>query len=167
MAGIQGATRVVVIGVDPGTSGAIASWDGTTLAVAEMPIVKATARGNEIAWSVVVDIFDVLFPIADHAYVERVHSMPKEGVSSAFKFGSSYGGIRAFLAARQIPTTLVTPQQWKKALRVSKVKDAAVARACEIFPKDSGMFYGPRGGGKDGIAEAAMIAWYGYRELSG
>jgi Holliday junction resolvasome RuvABC endonuclease subunit len=50
------------------------------------------------------------------AVVEAVHSMPKQGVSSVFKFGTSYGLARGVLAAHSIRVELITPQTWQKAM---------------------------------------------------
>lgn len=49
----------------------------------------------------------------DRIVVERVHAMPKQGVSSTFRFGMACGVIHGIAGALQLPLTLVTPQQWK------------------------------------------------------
>ena len=46
--------------------------------------------------------------------VENVHSMPKQGLSSTFKFGVGVGIIHGVAGALRLPMTLVTPSQWKK-----------------------------------------------------
>jgi crossover junction endodeoxyribonuclease RuvC len=45
--------------------------------------------------------------------VENVHAMPKQGLSSTFKFGMACGIIHGVTGALRLPMTLVTPQQWK------------------------------------------------------
>jgi crossover junction endodeoxyribonuclease RuvC len=45
--------------------------------------------------------------------VESVHAMPKQGVSSTFKFGMGVGIIHGVAGALRLPITLVTPSQWK------------------------------------------------------
>lgn len=156
-----------VIGIDPGLKGAVASWDGTTLVSFQMPTVKAASRGNEVDWTTVRRLMDALIMPAEHAFLERVSARPGEGVASVFKFGGCYEGLRAMTAFFSIPTTRVTPTQWKRAMQVSKEKEAAVARANELFPGSSEMFRGPRGGILDGVAEAALLAWYGRNKLIG
>lgn len=156
-----------VMGIDPGLNGAVACWDGTTLVSFQMPTVKAASRGREVDWATVRRLMDMLIMPAEHAFLERVSSRPGEGVASAFKFGGCYEGLRAMTSFFAVPTTRVTPAQWKRAMRVSKEKEAAVARANELFPGASDMFRGPRGGILDGVAEAALIAWYGRNELMG
>lgn len=163
-----------VVGIDPGLNGGIAMWDGESLFLTEIPTVKAAKRGNEVTWSVLYDWFDMSFCGADHAYIEKVNAMPKtgagqgkgQGVASAFKFGYVAGGLRSMIASRHIPCTLVPPNTWKQAIKVPKAKDGAVARADQLFPDYASMFRGPRGGLKDGPAEAALIAYYGYLQLT-
>jgi crossover junction endodeoxyribonuclease RuvC len=45
--------------------------------------------------------------------VENVHAMPKQGVSSTFRFGKGVGIIHGVAGALRIPITLVAPNQWK------------------------------------------------------
>lgn len=70
------------------------------------------------------------------AVIERVHSMPKQGVASSFKFGRSYGFLRGCLIASGIPFEEVTPQVWQKALGCLSRGDKNVtkARAQQLFP---------------------------------
>lgn len=45
--------------------------------------------------------------------VENVHAMPKQGVSSTFKFGVGCGIIWGVAGALRLPLALVTPGVWK------------------------------------------------------
>lgn len=56
------------------------------------------------------------------AMIERVHSMPGQGVVGMFKFGKGYGGLRMALTAANIPFEDVTPRVWQKALGIEKRK---------------------------------------------
>lgn len=155
-----------VLGIDPGLSGALAMWNGSQLTLAEIPSQKATGRGREVNWSALNEIWDDQFFWADHVFLERIGTRPGEGVSSAFKFGLVFGGLRGLIAAKMLPLTLVTPTKWKKAYNLAAAKEAAVIRASELFPSHASAFRGPRGGLRDGVAEAALIAKYGYDNLN-
>ena len=48
------------------------------------------------------------------AIIEQVHSMPRDGVVSAFSFGRNYGTWLGILAALDISTVHVSPQKWQK-----------------------------------------------------
>lgn len=156
-----------VLGIDPGLSGALAMWDGASLALVEVPTVPGKTRGREVDWPALNQLWDEIFFYADHVYLERVSSRPGEGVASSFKFGTVFGGLRALAAAKLIPTTLVTPNVWKKHYGIMASKQGAVLRASELFPAHASSFRGPKGGLKDGVAEAALIALYGYNQLRG
>lgn len=94
--------------------------------------------------------------------IERVHALPKQGVTSMFSFGQNYGAWLMLLCCMQIPHILVTPQQWMKTLvgkRDGKDTKTAVLNVCKrLFP--GAAFTGPRGGMKDGRADALMMAYY-------
>ncbi len=159
---------MIVLGIDPGMKGALAQYDGLHLTLYPIPTAKSTGRGREVLWTELTSSWDTLFPFVSHAFLERVHSRPGEGVSSAFKFGRVFGGLEAAIATRRIPMTLVTPSVWMKAMGVGRgSKEASVIRAAQLFPDNAPQFRGPRGGILDGLAEAALIALYGHRKLTG
>jgi len=99
---------MMFLGVDPGAGGGLAFLfdSGTVVSVIKMP---ETER----------DILDALREHAGaetRAVIERVHSSPQMGVSSAFRFGQSYGGLRMAIIAVGIPLDDVTPQRWQAAI---------------------------------------------------
>ena len=156
-----------VLGIDPGLSGALAMWDGSTLLTLEIPTVKSTGRGREVLWGDLNRQWAEKFFWADHVFLERVMSRPGEGISSAFKFGLVFGGLRGMIAVKLLPLTLVTPSMWMKEMGVGRgSKEASIIRATELFPTNAKAFRGPKGGRKDGVAEAALIALYGARILT-
>ena len=156
-----------ILGIDPGLSGALAMYgeDGLKTMV-EIPTMKAQGRGREVDWPYLNTLWDDNFFWADHVFLERVMSRPGEGVSSAFKFGLVFGGLRGMIATKLLPITLVTPTVWKKHYGITASKEGAVRRATELFPEFASQFRGPKGGLKDGLAEAALIAYYGYERLN-
>jgi crossover junction endodeoxyribonuclease RuvC len=69
-------------------------------------------------------------------FVEQVSSMPKQGVSAVFTFGTSYGIVRGCLGALEIPFVLVTPQKWKrKAGLIGKEKDLCRTLMQQRYPQ--------------------------------
>lgn len=158
---------MIVGGVDPGIKGAIASWDGKDLVTLPVPSVKAKARGMTADWTALANNAVFLFEYVDHFYIEDVSAMPKQGVASTFKFGYVAGGIRGIIAVLNIPVTYVRASVWKPDMAVTKDKKQTCARAAELFPKHAHLFYGPKGGPLDGVAEAALIAFYGRKKLVG
>ncbi len=99
----------VFIGVDPGKSGAIvALGDHPTEALT--CVCKNTERE---AWEFLRERANEA-PGNSFAMIEKVSAMPKQGVTSMFNFGMSYGFLRGILVAAQIPFEAVTPAKWQK-----------------------------------------------------
>lgn len=87
--------------------------------------------------------------------IEDVHSMPREGVSSAFRFGLQKGiliGLSCGIVGAN-NTILVSPQSWKRYFKLSKNKKKSVDLVNKIY----GMNLSYR---DDGIAEAILIGQY-------
>lgn len=152
---------MLVLGIDPGLDGALAFYDGTTLRVFDMPAVQARAKGRELDYSEIARLIDASAHIK-HCYLEQSWPRPKEASAAAAKQGINFGVVRGVVAAHFIPTTIVSPQRWVKALAVQKGKDASRARASELLPAYSGLWQAKS---HDGRAEAALIALYGWRQL--
>jgi crossover junction endodeoxyribonuclease RuvC len=150
---------VLIAGIDPGITGAVALWDDSVqaLKVWDMPILKV--RGKSILNE--PELVQVLTAMTnpDHVYVEQVHAMPKQGTVSMFSFGMSYGIVKGILAALDLPTTYVTPQSWQKRMQVPKGgKDASRSRALQLLPRYAQLFSRVRDNGR---SDAALIALFG------
>lgn len=142
-----------IMGVDPGMFGAIAFYNPKfpqLIAAYDMPIV-----GKELNAAELFDIIDSFKPVC--AAIEVVHAMPKQGVSSSFNFGVSYGVIRGVVGSLKIRTHLVAPTKWKKYFSLSADKEASRALAVRNWP-DSPHFRRKKDHGK---AESALLALYG------
>ncbi len=119
------------IGIDPGVRGGIA------IITANGSVELHKMPGTPL------DLYELLvaYPTAI-AILERVHSMPKQGVSSTFKFGVNYGWCQMALAASGIRWEEVTPQKWQKEfslilpkLTKTEKKNAHKSRAQQLFPR--------------------------------
>ena len=155
----------VIIGIDPGLSGAVACLAEDFFEVSDMPtfdLVRNRKKKRDLDLATLVLTLSAMKgeePV--HAFVEQVHSMPKQGVSSSFAFGKCYGAILGVLAALGIPQTPVHSRVWKKAVGVPAAKDGARARASQLMPTQA---YNWTRVKDDGRAEAALLALYGWRE---
>jgi Holliday junction resolvasome RuvABC endonuclease subunit len=116
------------VGIDPGQSGGISFVSG----IYKTEAIKMPATERDL-WKV----FEAINPIGCFIVIERVHSMPRQGVASSFKFGMSYGALRMAIVATGIPFEDVTPQKWMKALGCLTGGDKNVSkqRAQSLFPK--------------------------------
>ena len=149
---------MIRIGIDPGVNGAIAVLeDQQLIALFDMPVMNLSGKKQQVNAPKLAEIIGSGSPRADEAYVEQVHSMPKQGVSSSFNFGVSYGVIMGVLGALQIPMVLVSPAVWKRRAGLTgKEKDASRTLAQQLYPA------APLGRKKDiGRADAILIARFG------
>jgi len=161
-----------ILGVDPGLDGAFA-WlrrvdKGFELIVRDFPtVVVKKGKTNRREYSIAELKQDFQNGYADHAFIEKVHAMPGQGVTSTFTFGEGYGIVRTVCAFLETPTTLVDPAVWTRVvgLQSGATKGEHCARAASLFPGYAQLFRGPRGGLLDGRADAALIAWYGIAVL--
>lgn len=145
--------RECILGVDPGLSGALAWYwpaDAGVILAEDVPVVS-----TEIDAVTLTAALKRRRPA--HAWVEMVHSMPKQGVASSFKLGRAYGVVTGVIQALEIPMTLVTPNVWKKAYRLDSDKEKARALALRLWPSST-RFSRKKDHGR---SEAALLARYG------
>lgn len=157
---------MIIIGIDPGLSGAVAFYDTVegSVEIHDMPTVELARNGKnkrEVSAALLANI--LTSRKADGAFLERVNAMTGQGVSSVFSFGRSSGIVEGILAAYDIPTTLVTPQAWQKAVGQRTGKDGSRERAMQLFPAHADLFKRKK---DDGRSDAALIAYYGASKTS-
>lgn len=150
-----------ILGVDPGASGALSCYCTKTelLEIYDMPVVEVK-RGQrnvkQVNAPMLASLIKEISP--NRAYVEAVHAMPGQGVSSMFAFGRALGVIEGSLAGLGVPFTLVSPREWTAAMRVKGGKDGSRNRAAELFPRHANLFSRVK---DDGRADATLIAVFG------
>lgn len=159
---------MLILGVDPGLSGALALVSDRGLErVEDMPTLALSRGGKARREPDLVQLGAMVGGWAalgiDAAYVEQVGAMPGQGVSSMFAFGKVYGAILGVLAANCIPTHHVVPGTWKKAVGIKPGagKDASRAKALQLWPAQGALFARVK---DDGRAEASLIGLYGLRK---
>lgn len=154
-----------IVGVDPGLKGAIVKLDPDTHVMEIFPMPIMTIQKTKT--KTYVDQFQLGTILCDNSilrlYLEEVNARPDEGVVSSFTFGQAFGTVIGAVGALEIPLTLVRPAVWKQTLKVPADKDAARYRASQLFPQCAKAW---KQKNQDGIAEAALIAFYGMCELN-
>lgn len=156
---------MIIIGIDPGLSGAIAFYDTVEQAVeiVDMPVLELVRNGKKKREVSAQSLANHLAGRKVYAaFMERVNAMTGQGVTSVFSFGRSTGIVEGVLAAYDIPTTLVTPQAWQKAVNQRAGKDGSRERAMQLFPAQAELFQRKK---DDGRSDAALIAYYGAKTL--
>lgn len=155
-------------GIDPGRTGGLARLtfdDGKLLTGAIFPVPLLKVKGKEsIDYVSLAAQWTPQITQCDEVVIELVGSMPKQGVSSTFKFGYSAGFVYGLVAGARVPHTFMTPQSWKKVVGIAG-SDAEVSRrrAGQLMPSLVGLW--PLGK-HDGLAEAALMAWARHQVLN-
>ena len=172
------------LGIDPGLTGAVALiqpdnsvrfWD-TPFVEVEVKGKKTKAGNAKVrslydraAMAAIVSAASLVGEGGLQSVVlEKVHSMPKQGVASSFQFGMGYGIWLGILAAKMIPHDLVDPRRWTGLLLrdMPKGDESAVIRAGELYPSVSGELRTPRGRLLLGRADALLLAHYGRVQIT-
>jgi len=93
----------VLIGVDPGKTGAMAMRVGTEILIFDFENPLGVMKLRELR--------DQGFEM--HAVIEKVNSMPKQGIVSAFNFGMNFGLWQGIMKTLMIPYDLIVPLKWQ------------------------------------------------------
>jgi len=161
---LSGALKVV--GIDPGSSGAVVGYDGKNILWFKMPL-------NEKNYSCVktlIKIFNLYFSEAEIFLEEaKPYGMNAKG---AFTYGKGVGAIESALTLVGLTPTLVAPSQWTKWAhqgtdRRLNPKERTLEALKGRYPHlVSKVPTGPRSGRLDeGILDALILSIYGYEQL--
>ena len=148
---------MIYIGVDPGKNGGIACISD------DKNSCEAFPYSDDVLINYLGFVYTQGWQGSVICYLEHVHAMPKQGVSSTFKFGVNFGFIQGVLKAYGIPYELVPPQKWKKEFSVTSDKNTSIEVAKRLFPQVNLKATARCKKDHDGIAEALLIAEYGRR----
>ena len=154
-----------IAGIDPGATGAVTVYDTDlgTLETFDTPVAEVKVGTRNVS-RILPAAFARQLKLhgVDCAALERVHAMPKQGLSSTFAFGHCYGVMEGTLAALGIPYDLIEPQAWQKAAKVPAGKDGSRTRASQLFPAYAELFARKSDHGR---SDSALIA-YAFTQLS-
>ena len=157
---------MLIIGIDPGISGAICFFeDGQIKEIIEMPVMadgkknKRQINGPQVYNEILKRINN--FQKKDIIVViEQVSAMPGQGVTSMFNFGQSFGVLKGICSAMQLSMFFIRPAKWKKYFGLIKTeKDASRTKVIEIFPYISSQLSRKKDSNK---ADAVLIASFFY-----
>jgi crossover junction endodeoxyribonuclease RuvC len=148
-----------IAGIDPGATGAVTVLDTElgTLEVFDTPTAVVKIGGRQVRRIIPAAFARMLGAYrVDFAALERVHAMPKQGLSSTFAFGHCFGVIEGVLCGLNIPYEMIEPQKWQALARVPNGKDGSRMRACQLFPAYAELFAMVKDHGR---SDAALIAY--------
>ena len=133
---------MVIVGIDPGISGAACAIETNPIRFIELFDLPSHPDGSkrQIHVSVFGNWLERIIP--DLCIIENVQPMMGKGSDSqamrganSFRFGMACGAIRATVAAYSIPYKLVVPQVWKKSFNLrGSDKEASRKMAIRSLP---------------------------------
>ena len=152
---------MVIFGIDPGLTGACAAIEFNTNKIIKYKVFDFIKNNyDELDPVDLLEKINSIYYRKCHCFIEHAQAMPGNGVTGMFNYGVGYGMLLAALSIGEIEYTKIRPAKWKKHFGlIKKSKLASVELAEELFPDAE--LRGPRGGLKDGRAEALLIAEYG------
>ena len=149
---------MLVLGIDPGSSGGLALIKNSNNSLPH--IILALKMPTVIIYGKkIIDTKKIATQLESHpidvSIIEKVHAMPRQGVTSSFQFGRNFGvETLSYLFSKRVD--YVAPAIWKKSLGLgpSKKESLDLARlkfgALDLWNVKS----------NDGIAEAALLTLY-------
>lgn len=165
---------MIIIGIDPGFSGAIAVIpDNAPAQIYSMPIITETKRRTRkpkkplkrrrrltkrrLDLDFLITRLSLYLNRDVRVFIEKSQPMPSQGTAGIGNYMKSYGQIIGILHTLGLPYNEVSPVVWKKSLGIPKGSDksASIAMANQLFP------YIDIPSSKDGYADAILIAQYG------
>ena len=179
--------KLISIGVDVGSSnGAIGvvDEDGKILVLTKTPtyqtLIKSKRNKSKLnretgkfeadfrkrTWVDFKKLRDLLREYTDYNIIytiEHISQRPNEGETSSFMNGNSMGifqGLYSFL--NPVAYFEPTPNEWKKELGVSSVKDTSIELAEDIYKVNLRDYLSK--GKVDDIAEALLLSFYGLKK---
>jgi len=157
---------MLIIGIDPGISGAICFFEeGQVKEIIDMPTMaegkknKRQINGPQI-YNEIYSRINKISKKDITVVIEQVSAMPGQGVTSMFNFGQSFGVLKGICSAMQLSVRFVRPAKWKKYFGLIKAeKDASRTKVIEIFPYISSQLSKKKDSNK---ADAILIASFYY-----
>lgn len=165
--------KKVYIGIDPGFSGGIVrigidnNNQASIMDKMVMPLVSASGKKLiDLYWLyTTLKGWVAAYPAITEFIIEEVGSMPKQGLSSTFRFGYFAGAIEGIVSTFTVPTTFVRPQAWMKVCfkDIPKTSEVPSRVFCQRrYPYESFLATGRSRVAHDGITDACAIAHYLY-----
>lgn len=153
---------MIFAGIDPGVTGALAflSEGGQILYAEQFSTLPYNKSRRQIDCAQLARRLSALREpgVESVVTVEEVHAFPKQGVSSTFTFGMTFGQILGVIETLGLRYQLAHPRRWQKFLYAGmngEPKKLSILAAHRLWPALST--------NRDGLTDALLIAEYGRR----
>jgi len=113
-----------VLGIDPGKNGGIVG-----LTNGKINLIDIMPQGPQGLWEYFetsgLRLILQSTEVNSYVFIEDVHSMPTDGVRSAFTFGRQLGWLDMLIARYPVPTTRVGPAIWQDYFGCKREKEVS------------------------------------------
>lgn len=166
---------MIVIGIDPGLTGAVAVMDHNgTRAVFDLPTMPVPGAGpkalvkNKIDGRALCQLLLQHCPAAEgkpRVFLEKVNTMggANNAVQTQGSLMRSLGAIESVIECLNYPMEQVAPQSWKKQFGIGSDKAKALETARKLHPEAAADLKRVRDHNR---AEAVLLAHYGRMEAA-
>lgn len=167
----------MIVGIDPGLTGGIAVLNARRelLWLEPLPVAAGLLDVGGVAGA--LRRADLVPYERPDVFLELVGAMPKQGVTSTFKFGRTFGTIEGVVGALHYPLHLIRPKVWQKVAHEGTPGNAdpkarSIAAASRLYPGVDlvrGTTATRERATKPhlGLVDALLIAHYGWATLYG
>lgn len=164
----------IILGIDPGLDGAAVLLDAsrTVRGAWDFKDYRDPERPTRLDIQALASAWRSARPPGElEAVLELSSAFPAapergqkgQGVASAFNFGHTRGTILGALIALGYKIREPAASVWKARMGVSADKLSSYYAASKTLPAIRPQLLGPRGGVRDGVAEAALLALFGFQ----
>lgn len=152
----------MIIGIDPGKSGAFSFIKANEIETVVMPIVDKEIDTKAIAEMLLEVRSEIKLVV-----LEDIFALPKSGAASMLSFGQNHGRIEGILVALRIPYQLVAARTWQKVMFQGVTGDNTKAKAYKVasklFPQVELKATARSTNPHEGVVDSLLIAEYGRR----
>lgn len=148
------------LGIDPGVNGGITVLDHTnTVYCYDMP------KGEKSIFALLKAIQSKFGKEENEifCFLEKVHSLPHDGVTSAFNFGYNFGVLNCCLRVLGIPFDVVQPKTWQKEFNLVKKTGSTTTQWKKVIQQKVIDLY-PTFKGNLSVSDSVLIALYSKRK---
>lgn len=168
---IKKTTKDLILGIDPGLTGALAILDAETLFIVDIldvPTYHTKTSSRKSGKVSNIDMFSLVSSLRPYkeriimAIIEEPGAMPGQGLGSTFKFGKVCGQLEGIIAGLDIPIHPIKPSVWKLALGLEASKDSTLSEVKRLYPNQDHHFKRKKDHDR---AEAVLLARFATTHL--
>lgn len=163
----------MVLGIDPGLTGALVLTDGLKMQNWRMP-TRPAGKDREVDPIGIFSLLEIFKKTRRmdrfHIYLERAipYAMGSKG---AFTYGRGFAALEIAIECLHLPVTYVEPQKWTKEMHQGissdlKPKAKSLVAVKRLYPRLISVIPANKNGALDeGVVDALLIAGYGLKRF--